>query len=256
VNNLKIGISSPAFALKPFLDILEPIASNFKLWEIVADLNQMLPEICDDIKQYSPSYEIEFTVHAPFNDLNIASLNPKLRQIAINYLKETIKISADLGINMVTIHPGHQSPSGVYALNKVLSTNVKSIHEIAQFASDLNIKLALENMPIKHWTLGNTAKEILEMIYDTKLGICFDVGHAYLQSEVEQFLEHIDKIYNVHLHDNFGRRDEHLVLGKGKIDFPNILEKLKNNYSGNLIIESNNLEEGIRSKAYLDDFFN
>ena len=249
---MKIGISSPAFALKPFLATLDRIAPNFKLWEIVADLQQMLPEIANDIKQYAPSYDIEFTIHAPFNDLNIASLNPKLRQIALNYLKETITLSAELGINLVTLHPGHQSPSGVYALNQVLSANIKSIHELDQFASELNIKLALENMPIKHWTFGNTAEEILEMINDTQLGICFDVGHAYIQNEVEQFLKHLDLIYNVHLHDNSGRRDEHLVLGEGNIDFPNILDKLNNNYSANLIIESNNLEEGIKSKSYLE----
>ncbi len=250
---LKIGISSPAFALKPFLATLDSVASNFELWEIVADLNQMLPRIYKDIKEFAPSYDIEFAVHAPFNDLNIASLNPKLRQIAMDYLKETLTISEDLGMNMVSFHPGHQSPSGVYAPDKVLKTNSMSIREIAKFASNLNLKLALENMPIKTWTLGNTASEILEMIRGTNCGICFDVGHAFIQNEVEQFLGYMDKIFNVHLHDNMGRRDEHLVLGEGKIEFPSLIEKLKNNYPGNIIIESNNLNEGIKSKRYLEN---
>jgi sugar phosphate isomerase/epimerase len=106
-------------------------------------------------------------------------------------------------------------------------------------------------MPIKQWTLGNTAYEILEMIEQTELGICFDVGHAYIMDEVENFLDHVKKFKNVHFHDNSGKRDEHLVLGQGTIDFPYVIERITKEYSGDIIIESNNLEEGIKSKVIL-----
>ncbi len=253
---MKIGISSPAFALKPFLPTLERVVKNFELWEIVADLKQLLPDIAAEFKQYTSSYDIEFSAHAPFNDLNLAALNPNLRALAIKYIKETIKIADELGISLISFHPGHLSPSGVYSIDKVYEANLKSIREIADYTSEYNIKLALENMPLKHWTLGNTAAEILEMIHDTQIGICFDVGHAFIQNEITGFLDNIDKIYNVHMHDNNGRRDEHLILGKGSIDIQNIINTLKDGYTGNIIIESNNLEEGILSKNYLIDLIN
>jgi sugar phosphate isomerase/epimerase len=249
---LKIGISSPAFPLEPFLGTLESVAQVFQLWEIVADLNQLLPDIADEFKQYLPSYDIEISVHAPFNDLNLASLNPRLREIAISYIKQTIDIAEDLGVTLVSFHPGHLSPSGVYDTEKVLKTNLKSIHEIAKFAGDYDITLAIENMPLRKWTLGNTVDEILEIIGDTQIGICFDIGHAFIQNEVEKFLEHIELIYNVHIHDNNGRHDEHLILGNGSIEIPHIIKRLSKHYSRNIIIESNNLEEGIKSKEYLE----
>ena len=107
-------------------------------------------------------------------------------------------------------------------------------------------------MPIRGWTLGNSAPEVLKMISDTQFGICFDVGHAYIQNEVDGFLENIDKIYHVHIHDNNGRRDEHLILGEGAIDLLSIIEKLKKSYTGMIIIESNTLVEGVKSKSILE----
>ena len=252
---MKIGISSPAFAYEPFSKTLPAVAEEFTLWELVADLKQLLPQIADEFKQLTPSYNIEFSAHAPFNDLNFAALNPELRKLAINYITDTIKIAHELEITKISFHPGHLSPSGVYYIDKVKETNLKSIHEIANFAEDYSITLALENMPIKNWTLGNSANEILEMISGTSIGICFDIGHAFIQNEVDEFLKNIDLIYNVHFHDNNGRRDEHLVLGEGAIDIPNIIKKLNNGYTGNIIIESNNLHEGVKSKEYLEKLF-
>jgi sugar phosphate isomerase/epimerase len=250
---MKIGISSPAFALKPFVQTLDTVASEFELWEIVADLQQLLPNIAAEFKQHAPSYDLTYNIHAPFNDLNLAALNPKLRSIAISYIKDSLITADELGINLVSFHPGHFCPSGIYAPEKVQKTNLASIREIAEFASDYNLTLALENMPVKHWTLGNKAEDILEMIGDTQLGFCFDVGHAHIIQDVDNFLTNVDRFFNVHIHDNNGRRDEHLVLGEGSINLHHIIDKLNNGYSGNIIIESNNIEEGIQSKKFLQN---
>jgi sugar phosphate isomerase/epimerase len=248
---MQIGISSPAFALKPFLDILDSVAVEFNHWEIVADLNQLLPDIAADFKQTTPSYDLKFSVHAPFNDLNLAALNPELRAIALDYVKKSIAMANELDIQLVSFHPGHLCPSGIYAQDKVHETNLRSIMEIAKYAEQFDIELALENMPVKYWTLGNTADDILEMIADTQVGICFDIGHAFIVNEVDNFLKNVSEFSNVHIHDNNGRRDEHLILGQGEIKIPEIFNKINNGYSGPLIIESNDLSEGVESKKYL-----
>jgi sugar phosphate isomerase/epimerase len=43
------------------------------------------------------------------------------------------------------------------------------------------------------------------------------------------------------------------VVGEGVVDVPRVVECLKMGYDGNLIIEANNLDEGVRSKEYLMD---
>ena len=251
---MKIGVSSPAFTLEPFLTTLEKVNKDFEHWEIVADIKQLLPDIVDDFKAYMPSYDLSISVHAPFNDINLASLNPKIREMAVGYLKSTIATADTLGLELVTFHPGHLCPSGVYAKEKVNKANLESLKDIYEFSSEYNVTLALENMPIKYWTLGNTAHEILKMIADKNMGMCFDIGHANITGEIDNFLKNIEKFYNVHIHDNNGRRDEHLVLGKGSIDIPSFIKALMaHKYSGDIIIESNSIMEGIESKRYLQN---
>ncbi len=254
---MKIGISSPSFALAPFTKTLDEVARHFSHWELVADLKQLLPDIAYQMKELAPSYDLEYSIHAPFNDLNLAALNPELRKLAIRYLKETISSASELGIELITFHPGHLCPSGVYALDMVYQENLKSLREIGEFIENdgLKITLALENMPLRNWTLGNTTEEILEMVDATPFGICFDVGHAFIvdnQDGIKKFLNNISKFKNVHIHDNNGKRDEHLILGEGKIDIPLVVEHLKKEYNGPIIIESNDLIEGIRSREYLE----
>ncbi len=57
---------------------------------------------------------------------------------------------------------------------------------------------------------------------------------------------------NVHVHDNRGMQDEHLPLGKGKIDRKRVLRLLKKvNYNGPLNLEIYKDEEKIESKNYI-----
>jgi sugar phosphate isomerase/epimerase len=84
------------------------------------------------------------------------------------------------------------------------------------------------------------------------MGICFDIGHANVVGDIDNFLENIKRFLNVHIHDNNGHRDEHLVLGEGSIDIPNFVDLLVKQYSGSVIIECNNIEEGIMSKNYIE----
>ncbi len=61
---MKIGISSPAFALQPFLETFDAVAQEFSHWEILADISQLLPDIAEEFKEHAPSYDMEFSIHA------------------------------------------------------------------------------------------------------------------------------------------------------------------------------------------------
>ena len=251
---MKIGISSPAFALEQFEHTLKKVVDNgFKLWEISADLNQYLPNIKDQYKEIVPSYDIEITIHAPFNDINIAALNPTVRTRSVNFILRTIDVAVKLGIDLITLHPGHLCPAGMYAPELVDKTNKFSVSDISDHGKQYEtLSLALENMPMKGWTLGNSAEELLDIIGDNPLDICFDVGHANITGSIDNFLKLANKFTDTHFHDNNGKRDAHLVAGQGNIDFDKVISTmLKNGYKGNIIVESNNIEEGVAGREYL-----
>lgn len=246
-----IAISSPGFCMTPFKEMLVAITPQFDSWEIIAEGMHTMPDIQEDVRSAKDSYDIQFAVHAPFSDLNIASLNPKIRENSVAQIIESIRICNVLGIELVTLHPGYKSPLGAYFLDKIKETNKKSLMEIDRAGEEYGVLLALENIPKMWISLCSDAKEMKELVGGTNLKICFDVGHAHISGAVDGFLDLKENFVNIHLHDNNGDKDKHLVLGEGNIGLKEILKELKG-YEGDFVIESTSLEDGIRSKTFLE----
>jgi sugar phosphate isomerase/epimerase len=237
--------------MTPFWDMLDRIEKHFPSWEIISEGLHNMPIIQDDIRRVRESYNIHFSVHAPFSDLNIASLNPKVRGSSIEQVMESIKISSELDIELVTLHPGHKSPLGAYFADKMVEMNKQSLIAIDKQAEEFGVILALENLPRMWISICHDAHQIRELIDGTNMKICFDFGHANISDTIDDFMELKDSFANVHMHDNDANKDYHMVLGEGNIDFKGILKELSG-YGGNYVIESTNLEDGIKSKAILE----
>ena len=244
---MKIGISSPAFSNMQFEPLLEKVAEHFTIWEIVADIEQFLPDIKDHIIKLAPSYDIKFSIHAPFNDLNIASFNKHIREYSMRTIKESMTVAHELGIRGFSLHPGHFCAAGLYDHEKVHRLSKQGVKELAEFSSDLDLDVSLENMPIPNWTLCTTRDELMEYIELSGFRICFDIGHAHINGQIFEFMKVKEHFGNIHIHDNNGKRDEHTIIGEGSIPFRDFIPELAESYSGNIIIEANNLEEGIIS---------
>jgi sugar phosphate isomerase/epimerase len=59
-----------------------------------------------------------------------------------------------------------------------------------------------------------------------------------------------DRISHVHIHDNVGKKDEHLPLGKGTINWKQVMDKLSD-YKGIFVTEMSSIEEGIQCLEFL-----
>src|SRR5690606_12059350 len=94
----------------------------------------------------------------------------------------------------------------------------------------------------KYWFLMSTPEEFNRFYEETdlELGIVFDVAHAYLEQQIESFLQKVpDKITHIHVSDNFGEVDNHFGIGYGNIDYPAFAKRIKQiGYKGKLVIES------------------
>lgn len=248
-----LGISSPKFCIVPFETIIEKIAPHFELFEIIGEGKHYLPAIKSQLIELMPSYNLELLIHAPMSDINIGSLNPGVKRLSLEIIYETLCIARELNISLVSLHPGNLSPLGYVVPHVARKTNIESLRTIANWGRELNVQIAVENLPLRNWTLCNTAEELIEAINNLDLGICFDIGHANVIGEIDTILTYGDRILNVHVHDNDGTKDLHWVLGKGNIDFKRVLTTIltKYNYRGNFIIEANSVEEGIASKRIL-----
>ncbi|MFH0815933.1 MAG: sugar phosphate isomerase/epimerase family protein [Methanobacteriota archaeon] len=243
-----IGVSLPRECFRPFGEVLSEIRGKFGLWEVVSEMDH-------DVRHVSGAMscvpEIAFQVHAPFSDINLASLNIRHREQAITAISETIQRSADAGAKVVTVHPGIVSPMGSYHPEKAFEASARSLKSLAPIAEDSGIVLAVENMPHAGWAFMTTAEEARKVCEGTGLGLCFDIGHAHIAGTEAEFFELADLFANVHLHDNNGGRDEHLTVGDGGADFAG-LRKVLGRYRGNVVIEGRSLESAVESKKRLE----
>ncbi len=106
------------------------------------------------------------------------------------------------------------------------------IVRIADYAAQRDIRLALENLQDTVWALDRVLEEVGDDPQRTNLGICIDIGHAQLSEDagrdpVTNYLErYAGQLIHLHLHDNRGKMDEHLLPGEGIVDWPQVFHVL------------------------------
>ena len=249
-----IGISCTSFSADPPKIWLDRIVGEFDLWEIFSEASHSIVANYDEFADLLPSYDLNYSVHAPICDINIASISGPVREASMKEMLDTIEASNRLGIDRVTIHPGLSSMSVRGIESRYLAHAKESMKVLDRASKEFGVTVAIENMPEMYFFLGRTASELEEIVSGTDLGICFDIGHANTTGQIDAMIDTFgDRIANIHIHDNNGDRDDHMTIGKGSIDFDNVLKRLEF-YTRNYVIESKNFESAVESQSCLDSF--
>lgn len=241
---MEIGLSSLYLIGKPFKSLLESIRlHDVKLWEVVDENSLKLDEHrIRSLLELKELYNLTFTIHAPFADVNIASLVPEVREMAIKRLEQSIRHASQLGAEALVIHPGHRGALTSFYPIEEWRLNVDAIARLAAFAKDAGVQLCLENMPKGYSALMND-HESFNRIHD-ELGwesfkIVLDIGHANTAGEVSTFLDRFSaQIAHVHAHDNQGNRDSHEEIGHGTVNWRTVAQKIRQTSCRTIVVES------------------
>ena len=206
----------------------------------------------ETIKKIKNSNLNIFSAHSDYIDVDISSLNTYTREKSILLTKTRIRLLSEIGVQIIVIHPGDWYEKQTEK-EEGINNSINSLTEIASFAKSLNIKVAVENLPP-----GFVADDINTMkriIHETRkaanlnesIGICLDTGHANLNNNLMDYLEHFrSDIITMHIHDNFGYQnndprnagdDRHMLPGTGIIDWNKFFDKLDDSYNGGFIFE-------------------
>lgn len=242
-----IGVSSPKFSSYPLEDVLPGLAKFFKHWEIVSEAEHQLPLIAPRLAMMMNSYDMTFSLHAPFCDINIASLNERIRESSVMEIINMVEYAVNMNMRTVTFHPGLYSMAVPDMQDASVSNAKRSLRMLDRISEEYGVIMAVENMPSMPFMLGHTAEEMVTLLEGTNLPICFDIGHANTVDQVDAIIDTLgDRIVNVHIHDNDGTADQHRTIGDGNVDFESCLAKLRR-YTGNYIIECRSLESAVES---------
>jgi sugar phosphate isomerase/epimerase len=150
--------------------------------------------------------------------LSLAATDGGRRKAAVDETLATLDVAAAIRYSTLVLHAGVPEPHGGAADNS-LGALVRSLEELAPAADRYGVRLAVEVIP-NALSTPSALVELVESDVEADLGICMDIGHARLIGDVVDAIETCSgHLLTTHLHDNRGKSDDHLVPGKGVINW-------------------------------------
>ena len=173
---------------------------------------------------HSPMYSSYEWSRRGMEPLNIADPERKGRIEAMDEIKRAIEIAEHVPFRFLVQHVGVSNQSFD---EKKFDAAMSSIEHLRAFAKPLGVRLLLENIP-NEMSTPDRLLELLHVAHFDDVGICFDLGHANIMSNVAAAFETMRaQIWSTHVHDNQGQDDSHLWPGEGTIDWNNAMELLR-----------------------------
>lgn len=150
------------------------------------------------------------------------SNDPGVRKDALEHLKKTMDIAAELGSNLVTTCPLADGSDYTFEMDYVKAFNrtVDIVGEAAEYRDDVRISLEYKaSEPRAHTVFNNAGKMayLCNVIGKDNVGVTLDVGHAFQSLEVPAdsaaFLGATNRLFYVHINDNYRNWDWDMVPG-------------------------------------------
>lgn len=231
--SLKVGVSTWSLLNSSLQAAITTIGNaGFEYVELWGEVPHAYPSWSSQkaVRDALSPYNMTVTTHAPFTDLNPASPFQPVKGSIEKTLEDFVHFSASLGAKIVTVHPGSVHNEGLVGLS--MSSSMATLRKMVRAAGG-RLKINVENQTRSHskyhFPLASTP-ESLELILaeEEELGFTLDSGHAHAAGGSPTTLAErfSPRLTEVHLSDNRGTSDDHLVPGEGTADIQNLLKTI------------------------------
>lgn len=198
---------------------------------------------------------VNSTMHGAFFDVILHSRDAVVRKNSRHRMRQSMEIADRLGVCGVVFHTNYQPQiCGTDYEYSVIEQNAAYVKELLEAYPHINIYL--ENMfEDGPGILVEIAKRLKG--YDN-FGICLDYGHAFVYgTDIQEwvvatapFLKHL------HINDNDLKRDLHLAIGEGAIDWKQFAVFCQQYFSGcSVLVEVYNVDGQKSSLEFLTSLF-
>lgn len=226
-NNLPLAVSLCARAHPTENDFSEMSEAGVQAIEVCYILS-LYPDIkWKNIQRYSTRYDIETrSLHLPFEHsrTNPAHPDPAVRADTFRFHAELAKRAADIGVKILVVHPSGE-PIEESDRSESMKRSKEWLSKLADFADPLGLKVAVENLP--RTCLGRDAAEMLTLLEDPRLFVCFDTNHLLLGSHTDFIKAVAGRIITLHVSDYDFINERHWLPGEGKINWPELIAALE-----------------------------
>lgn len=234
--------------------------SGFKSFNFSFFGNAESPLLQDDWENYFYNLRNileKYGARLPIAHSPVAQDGDKLNDFQHEMKMRTIKGCEILGIEWLVSHP--KDIEGKYDkehLKKLKSFNYDFYSRYIEALEKNNTGIAIETMTNaikREWKCGKRQYadnpydliELVDSINSDRIGICLDTGHVNTCNTIE--LSEVVRAFGkrlkaLHVHDNNGISDEHLLPYMGNIDWKELVHALRDiDYKGDFTFEASKI---------------
>ena len=212
------------------------------------------------LNEYAKSLGAKFVqAHSP------CSANPVVydekREPFIEETKRSFEVCKILGIENMVVHNG-----SVIGMDKktFFEENEKFSHELFPIMEKTGVNMCIENSTVINMAEryfffdGCDMREFIEKLNHPLLKACWDTGHANIENHhYKDIMDLGNHLTTIHVHDNNGRNDEHMMPYTGTMNFDELMCGLiDSGYKGYFTLEATlslmNIKTHMRSRRVFE----
>ncbi len=228
-------------------DLFRVLETYRKLGIKNIELGSMHPEIRDfsPLFRFKKKVDVNFIVHGFFPPaknpffINLASQNNERLRASMDFVRNSIDFCRKIDAKIYSMHGGYlfdwseNFPKGsrtilpgVFDHDSAFEGLMKNVQVVADYASENGIKIAIENCGVveykgKVMSLLHDKEEfktLFKHVRNKNLGLLIDTGHLRKSSNrlgfsYSGFIKAMqNKVFELHVHQNNGKEDQHLPL--------------------------------------------
>ena len=171
------------------------------------------------------------TLHAPYNELYPMAIDRKVVEVARERYDMAWGYCLRFGAEKMIVHANYVED--LYWPGWFVNRHVEFWKRFLEEHCE-HVTICLENMPFRRgYSLSSPAAiaDLIREVNDPALAMCLDTGHANVradwQSPAESMRAYSQTIKALHVHDNGGEHDEHLLPYCGTIDWADFSAALR-----------------------------
>lgn len=161
--------------------------------------------------------------HAPWIWGEGRDHTPSERENWLEAVKKAIRGTHTLGCKTFVVHALLPYDDSDTESDEVVRLNDVFIAAVSDYAKGYGITVCLENLPFKKHPVSSVEAvcALVDRLGRDNLKICLDTGHAAIfNPDVAGAVRYIgERLAALHVHDNMGDSDSHLVPGDGIVDW-------------------------------------
>ena len=182
-----------------------------------------------DLREYGEKLGVKFVqAHAP--NSNPLQQNGKDWDVLLQITKNSIEACEILGIKNNVYHAGWDGP---ISTEEYYKRNLEFLQLLMPIMEKTGVTMLVENSTKvnmttnRYFITGKDMSDFIEYVNHPLVAVCWDTGHA--NCEGNQYKEIIDlgkNLKGLHVNDNRGERDEHLLPYCGTTNFDEVIKAL------------------------------